>query len=305
MNASDGLMSPSGGAQPPRLVASVALSLAGLGLGVVQVWLLMQWIGLTGDWLASLTIEAFAVLVGFVGFAVPGSLGVQEGGKVLIFAALGLPLSAGLSVGVAFRVNNLANQLLGFVVLAWLRPQRALRQAPGATPAAPEQALPDTDTSEEATTDHDADRENRPSAPHAAAPVAAAIICAPARAGDLVFGRPLLERLVRTCHRAQVQRVFVEAADGQRAEVRVALGGYRDTSDVSVVGSLAEVLEQLPADAPCIVLRGNLVLGAAQVRSVMASQATRPGEVVALQSTDPAHRGSVAAGRSAARTADC
>jgi uncharacterized protein (TIRG00374 family) len=129
--------------RPWDFVAAVALSLAGLGLGVVQVWLLMQWIGLGGDWSASLTIEAFAVLVGFVGFAVPGSLGVQEGGKVLIFAALGLPLSAGLSVGVAFRVNNLANQLLGLVVLASLRPQGALRRAPGAT--ATQQTLPGTD----------------------------------------------------------------------------------------------------------------------------------------------------------------
>jgi uncharacterized protein (TIRG00374 family) len=129
--------------RPWDFVASVLLSLAGLGLGVVQVWLLIKWIGLKGDWLASLAIEAFAVLVGFVAFAVPGSLGVQEGGKLLIFATLGLPLSAGLSVGVAFRVNNVANQLLGLVVLAWLRPQRAMRGAPGAKPAAPEPIMPD------------------------------------------------------------------------------------------------------------------------------------------------------------------
>jgi uncharacterized protein (TIRG00374 family) len=116
--------------RPLDFVASVGLGLGGLCLGVVQIWLMMRWIGLRPDWLSSLTIEAFSVLVGFVMFAVPGSLGVQEGGKVLIFAALGLPVSAGLSIGVAFRLNNLVTLALGFVVLAWLRPQSIFQAAP-------------------------------------------------------------------------------------------------------------------------------------------------------------------------------
>ena len=115
--------------RPWDFVASVALGLAGLCVGIVQIWLVMGWIGLTQDWLSSLTIEAFSVLVGFVGFAVPGSLGVQEGGKLLIFAALGLPVSAGLAVGVAFRLNNIANLVIGLAVFVWLRPGRALRAA--------------------------------------------------------------------------------------------------------------------------------------------------------------------------------
>jgi uncharacterized protein (TIRG00374 family) len=114
-------------ARPSDFVASVMLGLAGLGVGVVQIWLMMGWIGLTPDWLSSLTIEAFSVLVSFVSFAIPGSLGIQEGGKLLIFAALGLPVSAGVSVGVAFRLNNLANLAIGLAVFAWLRPQRILR----------------------------------------------------------------------------------------------------------------------------------------------------------------------------------
>jgi uncharacterized membrane protein YbhN (UPF0104 family) len=68
-------------------------------------------------------------LVSFVSFVIPGSLGVQEGGKLLIFAALGLPLSAGLSVGVAFRLNNIVTILEGLAALAWLRPDRAFQAA--------------------------------------------------------------------------------------------------------------------------------------------------------------------------------
>jgi uncharacterized membrane protein YbhN (UPF0104 family) len=129
--------------RPWDFVASVLLALAGLGVGIVQVWLLMGWIGLGGNWLTSTMIESFSVLVSFVSFIVPASLGIQEGGKVLIFAALGLPLSAGLSVGVTFRVNNLANQLLGLLVLAWLRPQRALRQTHALQPPAAERTMHD------------------------------------------------------------------------------------------------------------------------------------------------------------------
>jgi uncharacterized membrane protein YbhN (UPF0104 family) len=117
------------GARPLDFVASVMLGFVGLCVGIVQIWLMMGWIGLRQDWLSSLTIEAFSVLVSFVGFAVPGSLGVQEGGKLLIFAALGLPVSAGLTVGVAFRLNNIANMVIGLAVFAWLRPHRVLRAA--------------------------------------------------------------------------------------------------------------------------------------------------------------------------------
>ena len=117
------------GARPLDFVASVMFGFAGLCVGIVQIWLMMGWIGLRPDWLSSLTIEAFSVLVSFVGFAVPGSLGVQEGGKLLIFAALGLPVSAGLTVGVAFRLNNIVNMVFGLAVFAWLRPGRALRAA--------------------------------------------------------------------------------------------------------------------------------------------------------------------------------
>jgi phosphatidylglycerophosphate synthase len=127
-------------------------------------------------------------------------------------------------------------------------------------------------------------------------PVEAALIYAPARAADLVFGRPLLERLLRACQRAGVQRSFIVATDAERAALRASLGTFRDNPGVSFVGSPAEVLEQLPAGALCVALRGDLVLAAMQVREVLASQAVRPGEVVALQSADEAHSGIIAAG---------
>jgi uncharacterized membrane protein YbhN (UPF0104 family) len=59
-------------------------------------------------------------LIVFVAFAVPASLGVKEGGKVLIFWALGLPRSAAMAVGIAFRLTSLikiAVRLIVFILL--------------------------------------------------------------------------------------------------------------------------------------------------------------------------------------------
>ncbi|HVO27038.1 MAG TPA: CDP-alcohol phosphatidyltransferase family protein [Candidatus Margulisiibacteriota bacterium] len=128
-----------------------------------------------------------------------------------------------------------------------------------------------------------------------ARPVETALIYVPPRAGDLIFGRPLLERLLHACRRAGVQRFFIEAADGG-AGVRAALGAFADNPDVRCVGSLAEVLDQLPHGTRCLALRGSLVVAAAQLRSVLASQALRPGEVVEVESTNGAHSGAVAVG---------
>jgi uncharacterized membrane protein YbhN (UPF0104 family) len=54
-------------------------------------------------------------------FFVPGKVGVQEGGKVLIFTALGFTAATGLTVGVAMRLNYLAITLLGLLMLAVLQ----------------------------------------------------------------------------------------------------------------------------------------------------------------------------------------
>jgi phosphatidylglycerophosphate synthase len=112
----------------------------------------------------------------------------------------------------------------------------------------------------------------------------------------MIFGRSLLERLMLICQRAGVKRFFIKADDAERGGLRASMGSFHDHPEVNFVGSLVQVLEHLPADAPCIALKGNLVLAASQLRGLLASQAARPDEVVKIESTDIARRGSVAAG---------
>ena len=98
------------------------------------------------------------------------------------------------------------------------------------------------------------------------------------------------------CQRAGVKRFFIQAGDPGDGGLRTSLGSFGDYPEVNFVGSFAEILEQLPADAPCIALKGNLVLAASQLRGLLESQAARPGEVVSVGSTDAASGGIVAAG---------
>ncbi len=123
-----------------------------------------------------------------------------------------------------------------------------------------------------------------------------ALINVPGRGDNLIFGRPLLERLLLICQRAGVKRFFIGAPDAERPALRDSLGSFRDSPQVSFVSSFAQVLERLPGDAPCVALQGSLVLLASQLRTVLDRQAVHPGEVVALESTDTAHSGSITAG---------
>ena len=107
------------------LIRSVGAHLCGFSCGAFQILLLTGWLGLGFDLRAALGIEAFSMLISFVSFAIPASLGVQEGGKVLIFWALGLPRAAAMAVGITFRLTSLIKIAVGLIVFVLLQ-HRAL-----------------------------------------------------------------------------------------------------------------------------------------------------------------------------------
>lgn len=107
------------------LIRSMGAHFCGFALGTLQILLLMGWLGLPFDPVAAVGIEAFATLIGFLMVVVPSSLGVQEGGRVLIFAALGLPRAAAMAVGITFRLISLIEIALGLA--AWIVLQSRVR----------------------------------------------------------------------------------------------------------------------------------------------------------------------------------
>jgi len=123
-----------------------------------------------------------------------------------------------------------------------------------------------------------------------------ALIHVPVRSGQMIFGRPLLERLMLVCSRAGVKRFFIHAPNAKCADVRASIGTFGDSPDVCFVDSLKRALDNLPADARCVVLRGALVLSPPVLAGLFARQAERPDEIVELRSTDPGSAGVVAVG---------
>lgn len=99
------------------LMASVALHALGWALGLVEVFLIFHFLQLPVDLPTIVMVETLSILWDNGLFFVPIKFGVQEGGRVLIFLALGLSPAAGLSFGIIHRIKELIWACLGLAVL--------------------------------------------------------------------------------------------------------------------------------------------------------------------------------------------
>jgi uncharacterized membrane protein YbhN (UPF0104 family) len=105
---------------PWRLGASVGCFLAGWAVGALEIYLILAWLGGPVDWTTALAVETGSVLIDGILFFVPGKVGTQEGGKVALFAALGLSPARGLTVGIVRRLRELAYAGAGLAALGFL-----------------------------------------------------------------------------------------------------------------------------------------------------------------------------------------
>jgi putative membrane protein len=106
---------------------SVMGFLAGWACGVVEIYLILWFLGVPVDVQRALTIEVLSVAIDGMLFFVPAKVGTQEGGKVLIFTILGLDPAKGLALGILRRIRELTWALVGLVILS--RQQLAVRPA--------------------------------------------------------------------------------------------------------------------------------------------------------------------------------
>jgi putative membrane protein len=83
-------------------------------LGAGEVWLALYFLGHPVTWVEALLLESLGQAIRSAAFAIPGSLGVQEGGYMLLGGLLGLNPETGLALSLAKRVREL---LLGIPAL--------------------------------------------------------------------------------------------------------------------------------------------------------------------------------------------
>jgi glycosyltransferase 2 family protein len=100
------------------LALSSACFCAGWAVGIIEIYLILWLLGLPVSVHRALTIEVFSVALDGMLFFVPGKVGTQEGGKVLIFALLGLDPAKGLALGILRRIRELTWALIGMLLLS-------------------------------------------------------------------------------------------------------------------------------------------------------------------------------------------
>jgi phosphatidylglycerophosphate synthase len=129
-----------------------------------------------------------------------------------------------------------------------------------------------------------------------------ALIAAPNRGNNPIFGRPLLERLMINCERAGVKRFVIAAPSGSHPELARAMGRFRDRDSVSIVESFADAMSRnnghAPIDpsAPCVAFSGNLVFAKSHLTRILDAHSANPESIHRAESTDRDRGGEIVTG---------
>ncbi len=119
------------------VAASFLLSLLGWVVGTGEVYLTLALIGHPVGWLDALVLESLGQAIRGAAFAVPGALGVQEGGYLLLAPLAGLPPQAALALSLAKRAREILLGIPGLIYLhVWERSGAA-----NTRPVPPEEAV--------------------------------------------------------------------------------------------------------------------------------------------------------------------
>jgi len=119
------------------MAGSFGWHLASWVAGAGEVWLALSFLGTPVGMSGALLLESLGQAVRAAAFAVPGALGVQEGGYVVLGGALGIPPDTCLALSLAKRSREILLGLPG--LLAW-RAEAALGRSTQAGRVATEEA---------------------------------------------------------------------------------------------------------------------------------------------------------------------
>lgn len=99
-----------------RLAASVCLHMATWFFGAVEVWIVLHFLGYPVSIAEALVIESLGQAVRGAAFAVPGGLGVQEGGFIALCSVFNLPPHVAIALSLVKRVPEILLGLPGLAV---------------------------------------------------------------------------------------------------------------------------------------------------------------------------------------------
>lgn len=110
-----------------RVLSCFVWQFAGWVAGAGEIWLALHFLGHDVSPAQAVLIEALVQAISSVSFIVPAALGVQEGGFLLIGAALGIDGPTSLALAAARRLRDVVVFFPGLLVWQRLEAQRASR----------------------------------------------------------------------------------------------------------------------------------------------------------------------------------
>ena len=102
---------------PKAFWASLILNVACHGMAILEVYILLHFMGARTGLLGACVLEAFTKLINVVGALNPGNFGTYEGGNMILTRLLGIAGAAGLTLGLCRRVRSLFWKAMGLLCL--------------------------------------------------------------------------------------------------------------------------------------------------------------------------------------------
>jgi putative membrane protein len=114
---------------PNRLWISGAWHLASWFLGVLEIWAALYVLGVPVELQEALVIESLGQAVKGIGFAIPGALGVQEGGLILVCGLFGIAPPEALALSLVRRLRDIVHGLPALAIWHRIEGQRYAERA--------------------------------------------------------------------------------------------------------------------------------------------------------------------------------
>jgi len=110
-----------------RLLAALGWQLAGMLVGSFETWLALELFGQPTTAWNAMILESLWLAIRHLAFFVPGALGVQETGLIVIGSLIGLPADAAIALSLAKRFREIAIGLPALASWQWVEVRRLRR----------------------------------------------------------------------------------------------------------------------------------------------------------------------------------
>ena len=114
------------------LLRATGLHLSAWVIGIAETWLILVAMGLPLGLSEAAVIESLGMAARSAGFAVPGALGVQEAGFILVCDLFAIPADVAIALSMVKRARELLVGVPGLLAWQWTEGKRLLRPPPAA-----------------------------------------------------------------------------------------------------------------------------------------------------------------------------